>query len=134
MGQAPTYQELDRQRGLVQEEATKAAQRQSAVEDANAMSTPNPVLQDYMNTSKQQGLTAVMNEPVGYGMTRGDLEKLGVPLEFQDQVTDRELQGLVADYSAKQANNTANARAFIGLDSGPVATPTEVDAWRQYSQ
>jgi hypothetical protein len=122
MAKAPTYQELNQQKAdALAAQDQKAQQMNVAQETQNAANANmNPVLAQYMQSNTQpQGLTpSVMDEPVGYGFTRRDLEGMGVPLEYQDQLSDRELQGLAAKYTAEQ-NNTqrglGSPQEFRGL-------------------
>lgn len=60
MAGAPTYQELNRQKAEADALANKEQQRLTAVDEANAMATPNPVLAEYM--TGQQGL--VPKDPI----------------------------------------------------------------------
>lgn len=65
MASAPTYQEINAQRALAEEASNKEAQRLSAVQEAEALSIPNPVLANYMNKSTQQGLSPVESNIIG---------------------------------------------------------------------
>lgn len=56
MADVPTYQDINRARAEADANKMQMAQREAVAKEAQSISTPNPVLAEYMGRSQQQGL------------------------------------------------------------------------------
>ncbi len=83
MDRAPTYQDLNRVRAEQSAMQNQNMQKEAMANEVKAMSTPNPVLAEYMNRSTQQGLVPRVNsEQEAYSMAMIDAALKGqVPVE-----------------------------------------------------
>ena len=77
-----------------------------------------------------EGLSNKANGNIGYGLTRGNLVQMGIPVEAHGSLDDRTLQQLASKHHADVANMIAANRGYI--DNGSTIDQAEADKWRQY--